>query len=450
MSVFTAFKKKFTLTLISSGIICTDLIGLPEFVSGAMENWGLVTYKETYVLYSPSESSTVDMRQIASVISHELSHSWFGNLVTISWWNDLWLNEGMANYLEYKGQNAVNASWNILRRFVIGDLHPAFRSDVGQSAHPVVNDALTSDEITSIFDTITYSKGASIAYMIESMIGENRFRDACISYLNNYQFRNVKTDDFIRHLSPAIQEVTQLSGEQYLYSYLYRNTFPILTVKRGSSSSSSNTLIINQTPYNEVSDSESRGKDNKEDSLYWNIFVTYLLGNNGESAGQEHGNFMLKDNGQQQTVTLSRQIQSDEWFKLNVNSTGYYIVNYQPEDWQLLIKQLSSIASTSTSTSSFTPQDRASLLFDAYQLSNKALVSYDTLFALFDYLQYEDEYLPWSAANSALSGIQSKLQAVESNSIERWNTYITTLVGDVFDAKVDLVSGSDDKLLEQM
>lgn len=215
----------------------SDLIGIPEFVSGAMENWGLITYKETYILYSDSDSSISDMQRITAVISHELAHmvrcyicdffelifiwlfnwKWFGNLVTLNWWNDLWLNEGFASYIEYEGLYHMNFSWSLFSLFTTSDLHPALRADSQLSARPVVKSVLTPNQITSMFDTFSYSKGASILYMIENIIGKDAFRTCCRNYLNRNKFATANTSEMIKHFSAEIKKVRLFYSSFYCF-----------------------------------------------------------------------------------------------------------------------------------------------------------------------------------------------------------------------------------------
>ncbi|XP_052123290.1 aminopeptidase N-like, partial [Frankliniella occidentalis] len=124
-----------------------DMMALPDFAAGAMENWGLITYREIAMLYQEGVSMTSNKQQVATVVAHELAHQWFGNLVTPSWWSDLWLNEGFASYVEYFGVNAVEPSWLILDQFVVSEVQMVFGLDALQSSHPVSIEVGNPDEI---------------------------------------------------------------------------------------------------------------------------------------------------------------------------------------------------------------------------------------------------------------------------------------------------------------
>ena len=162
-----------------------DMIAIPDFGAGAMENWGLITYRETALLYKEGVSAASNKQRIATVVSHELAHQWFGNLVTPSWWTDLWLNEGFASYVEYLGVEAVQPELKLLEQFVIQDLQDVFSIDALASSHPISIPVKHPDEINEIFDRISYAKGASIIRMMDKFLTEKTFRGGLTNYLND-------------------------------------------------------------------------------------------------------------------------------------------------------------------------------------------------------------------------------------------------------------------------
>ncbi|KAJ8335470.1 hypothetical protein SKAU_G00388120 [Synaphobranchus kaupii] len=156
----------------------SDQIALPDFNAGAMENWGLITYRETALLYDQTRSSNGDKETIATIISHELAHMWFGNLVTMNWWNDLWLNEGFATYVSYLGANDAEPEWGVKDLMVLYDVHGVFAVDALASSHPLSSkeDEINKPEqINELFDSITYSKGASVLRMLSNFLSEPVF-----------------------------------------------------------------------------------------------------------------------------------------------------------------------------------------------------------------------------------------------------------------------------------
>jgi aminopeptidase N len=160
------------------------MIAIPDFSAGAMENWGLITYRESALLYSDNVSALANKQKIAIVISHELAHQWFGNLVTPSWWSDLWLNEGFASYVEYLGVEAVAPEMKLLQQFVVNDMQAVMRVDALETSHPISIQVKHPDEIAEIFDSISYSKGATIIRMMDHFLKTDTFRRGLTNYLN--------------------------------------------------------------------------------------------------------------------------------------------------------------------------------------------------------------------------------------------------------------------------
>uniref|UniRef100_A0A3Q1G849 Alanyl (membrane) aminopeptidase b, tandem duplicate 1 n=1 Tax=Acanthochromis polyacanthus TaxID=80966 RepID=A0A3Q1G849_9TELE len=157
----------------------SDQIALPDFNAGAMENWGLITYRETNLLYDEEYSSNSNKQRIATIIGHELAHMWFGNLVTLRWWNDLWLNEGFASYVEYLGAHEAEPTWNVKDLIVLNDVHRVFAVDALASSHPLTSkeeDIQTPAQINELFDAISYSKGASVLRMLSDFLTEDVFK----------------------------------------------------------------------------------------------------------------------------------------------------------------------------------------------------------------------------------------------------------------------------------
>lgn len=139
-------------------LFATDLIAIPDFGAGAMENWGLITYRETSILYDENETSAAAHQWVAVVVAHELAHQWFGNLVTMRWWNDLWLNEGFASFLEYRGVEHVMPGWSMMAQFVLDKTQQGLQLDALSTSHPININVRDPVEIEAIFDSISYSK----------------------------------------------------------------------------------------------------------------------------------------------------------------------------------------------------------------------------------------------------------------------------------------------------
>ena len=182
----------------------SDHVALPDFSSGAMENWGLITYRESCLLADPELTPESSRRFIATVIAHELSHQWFGNLVTMNWWNDLWLNESFANMMEYVAIDALQPDWRMWEDFATNEVTAALRRDSLDGVQSVQADVNHPDEISTLFDpAIVYAKGGRLLVMVRKLIGEEAFRAGLKSYFEKFAYKNTIGNDLWQELESA-------------------------------------------------------------------------------------------------------------------------------------------------------------------------------------------------------------------------------------------------------
>lgn len=182
----------------------SDHVALPDFSSGAMENWGLITYRESCLLADPELTPESSRRFIATVIAHELSHQWFGNLVTMQWWNDLWLNESFANMMEYVAIDALQPDWHMWEDFATNEVTAALRRDSLDGVQSVQADVNHPDEISTLFDpAIVYAKGGRLLVMVRKLIGEEAFRAGLKSYFEKFAYKNTVGNDLWQELESA-------------------------------------------------------------------------------------------------------------------------------------------------------------------------------------------------------------------------------------------------------
>lgn len=182
----------------------SDHVALPDFSSGAMENWGLITYRESCLLADPELTPESSRRFIAAVIAHELSHQWFGNLVTMNWWNDLWLNESFANMMEYVAIDTLHPEWRMWEDFATNEVTAALRRDSLDGVQSVQADVNHPDEISTLFDpAIVYAKGGRLLVMVRKLIGEEAFRAGLKSYFEKFAYKNTVGNDLWQELESA-------------------------------------------------------------------------------------------------------------------------------------------------------------------------------------------------------------------------------------------------------
>ncbi len=308
------------------------LIALPEYRAGAMENWGAITYRERLVL-ADSSSSTSDLRAVAHVTAHEIAHQWFGDLVTMKWWDDIWLNESFASLMDNKMLEQLHPEWENWRDFLRSNTFPALNSDALAGTHPIQAKVRSVDEIESIFDNISYGKGASVLRMIESYIGEDRFREGVSAYLKKFSYANAEGEDLWRSLQKASgRPVSRLAR-----AWITKPGFPLV---RAAVSGGGVKFTQERFSY--------RGRRAKGT---WPVPLT-----------------MIND-GKKQTLLLERRTgsirsKSPSEVLLNPGRTGFYSVLYDPEMYDRIAKDFSAIHS----------HDRAGILSDLYLFVKAGMV----------------------------------------------------------------------------
>ncbi|HMS93393.1 MAG TPA: M1 family metallopeptidase [Candidatus Saccharibacteria bacterium] len=210
-----------------------DHVALPDFSSGAMENWGLITYREIALLADPATTSVSNRQYVATVIAHELAHQWFGNLVTMKWWNNLWLNESFANMMEYVAVDALYPQWNIWLDQASNENVMALRRDAIDGVQAVQVDVNHPDEISTLFDgAIVYAKGGRLLRMLQSYVGEEAFRKGLTDYFTKFAYQNTEGNDLWDAISHASgKDITGLMN-----TWISQSGYPIVHVSRDSDS----------------------------------------------------------------------------------------------------------------------------------------------------------------------------------------------------------------------
>lgn len=339
-----------------------DMIAVPDFESGAMENWGAITYRETALLIDENHSSLSNRQRVAIVICHELAHQWFGNLVTMSWWNDLWLNEGFASYMEYLAVDHIFPSWHIWSQFLFSDHDRALRLDGMLSTHPIDVPVHDPNDIGQIFDAISYSKGASVIRQLASYIGEDNFRDGLRYYLKKHSFKNTETGDLWR----AFEKVSKKKVASMMDIWTKRPGYPLISV----SEKNPGTLLLSQKRF--LSGSTLKVKN---DTL-WPVPVT-LVSDEGESKP-----YLLSG----AAVAIHKPGLS--WCKVNSDETGFYRTWYS-ESLLTEMKQ-------ALSQGRLSEADRYGIVRDMIALTERGDYALAQVYDFVDCFTGETSYSVWS------------------------------------------------------
>ncbi|CAF3448231.1 unnamed protein product [Rotaria socialis] len=362
-----------------------DHFALPDFAIGGMENWGLITYRETALLYNNVTGNLADKRRVGEVVAHELAHQWFGDIVTPQWWNDIWLNEGFASWVEVLGLNHSNPEFHSFDVFVSVVVHRALEMDSLYSSHPISVEVTHPDEINSIFDAISYDKGASVLRMIYTVLNESTFFRGISNYLNHFQYSNAVQDQLWTFLTDAASS-SVLEGhtvKTIMDTWTLQEGYPLLTVTR---SNIDNSISLSQKRY--LLDPRT----SNQTSIYVNPFTFfpfqwYIPFNYMTSMGSSSFNWLAPN----QTRVLSNVSLATDWIVFNVDEFGFYRVNYDEFNWQLLINGLK------TDRTSFSSVTRAQLIDDSFNLARSGDLNVTVALQLSTYLANETEYVPYSA-----------------------------------------------------
>ncbi|XP_046398919.1 aminopeptidase N isoform X2 [Ischnura elegans] len=411
-----------------------DMIALPDFAAGAMENWGLITYRETAMLYQRGVSTNSNKQRVATVVSHELAHQWFGNLVTPSWWTDLWLNEGFASYVEYLGVEAVEPSWKITEQFVVDELQNVFALDALESSHPISIEVGHPDEINEIFDRISYGKGASIIRMMDHFLTTSVFKKGLTNYLKSRAYQSATQNDLWdaltaqAHRDGALER--SVSVKEIMDTWTLQMGFPVVTVIRDYEKATAKLtqerfLLRKKRTGKSVkrrNQSDAQDSEKEYDNYLWWIPITFTS-QDAMNFWSTHPQYWMK---MERSITLTSGLPpAYHWVIFNIQETGFYRVNYDPTNWKMLIAQLESDRFTDLNSI-----NRAQLLDDALNLARAGLLDYGTALSVTRYLSQETEYLPWKAAFSALGYIDSML--VRTGGFEKFKSYMLSLIDNIY------------------
>ncbi|XP_040925994.1 aminopeptidase N isoform X2 [Betta splendens] len=360
----------------------SDQVALPDFDAGAMENWGLVTYRETALLYDPILSSTGNKERVITVISHELAHMWFGNLVTLRWWNDLWLNEGFASYVEYLGVDHGEPGWNMGDRFILYEVQKVFAVDALASSHPLScreEEVNTPAEISEMFSTISYSKGAAVIKMLSEFLTEPVFARGLSSYLNTFAFNNTVYTDLWDHLQQAVENTPGMNIPDTVHNIMNRWTlqmgFPVVTLDTRTGTLTQQHFLL---------DPESVVDRASQFNYTWFVPIKWV-----KTGVEQQQHWLLHKSD----TNVLMKATAAEWVVLNTNMSGYFRVNYDPSNWNRLLRVLS------TNHKAISVINRAQIIDDAFNLARAKIIRSSTLaLRTTKYLSNEREYTPWEAA----------------------------------------------------
>lgn len=365
-----------------------EQIGIPDFSAGAMENWGLVTYREKALVHNEDTSSAIEKQDVAGIVAHEFAHQWFGDHVSPSWWKYLWLNEGFANFFQYFITDKAGENFNIMDQFVVKILQgSAFPFDITEKTHPMNAEVQSPSEISSIFDTISYQKSGSVIRMMQHFLTEDIFKGGLKNYLEKMNEKSATSDDLFNALNEKWND-KDLSVKTIMDTWVTQSGYPVITVTREE-----NKIRIKQERF------LAKKPNQTESEEKWWIPINFASEKKADFDTTSASNW-LKPN---ESLEIG-DVDAAQWVIFNKQQTGYYRVNYDKANWDLIIKYLK--------TENFKKihhLNRAQLIDDAWNLARAGHLDYEIPFELTNYLENETEYAPWYSAIRGLRFLKNQL-----------------------------------------
>ena len=327
-------------------------VAVPEFAYGAMENWGAITYREI-LLHVDKDTSIRARKSVAHVIAHEIAHMWFGDLVTMKWWDDLWLNESFATFMDFKSTHQAYPDWKVWQDFVRTSTSGAMGRDALTKTHPIMARVHDPEEIEELFDEISYGKGASILRMIEAYIGPENFKNGVRHYLQKFRYGNASGQDLWSNL----QEASGTEVARIMEGWISQEGFPVV-----KASLADGRLTLEQERF------LLTGETSKQ---IWPIPVTMNID------GKTQSLLLDKKRSEVKLPTTLRSI------KVNVDQTGFYVVQYDGNELGGLVWK-----------GRLSPLDRWGLISDAKAFLLSGRIPFKEYLDLIERYENEDEYLP--------------------------------------------------------
>lgn len=409
-----------------------DLIGIPDFAAGAMENWGLVTFREVDLLYEKVNSPASSRQRVATVIAHEFAHQWFGDLVTPEWWKFVWLSEGFATYFMYTATNELNPDWRLTQQFVVDQLQTGLLSDSMARTHAMTYDVNPSD-IYVIFDNIAYNKAGSVIRMMEHILGRETFFKGLNKYLKARNHNSANEDQLFEQLDAQakIDNVTALQGgltmKEIMKSWTNQAGYPVITVKRDY-------LQGEATIKQERFMSE---KINSTETATWWIPITRTTETLPNFENTKPVIWMKQG---QKEITIDGLPTGEKWIIFNLQQMGFFRVNYDTKNWILL-----AIFLNTGNYSDIHPLNRAQLISDSLNLARTGLLNYTTALTLTSYLKRETDFIPWASVYKPFDFIYTHIS--NETVLEKYKFHIQQLVKARYDTVKFNESSDDDPLL---
>jgi len=353
-----------------------DMVAIPDFAAGAMENWGLVTYRVVDLLFDQKTAGAASKERVAEVVQHELAHQWFGNLVTMDFWDGLWLNEGFATWMSWYSCNEFYPEWKVWETFVIDTLQGALGLDGLRSSHPIEVPVHRAEDINQIFDAISYSKGSAVLRMISKYLGEDAFIDGVRRYIKKHAWGNTQTSD----LWDALGDASGKDVAHVMDIWTKNIGYPVVTVTENEQESS---ITVKQNRFLRTGDVKP-----EEDQVLYPV----ILGLKTKDGVDE--SLILTE--REQTFKIHGGL---DFFKLNSDHSALYRTSYLPER----LAKLGEAAQKGL----LSVEDRAGMIADAGALAASGYGKTSGILSLLQSFNTETQFVVWNEILSRINAVRN-------------------------------------------
>lgn len=373
-----------------------DHIAIPDFAAGAMENVGLITYRDAYLVIDPAKASQGELQRSLDVIGHEIAHQWFGNLVTMAWWEGAWLNEAFASFMELKATAAMRPEWKRWLAFQNQEVPWAMGTDQLASTRPIEFEVTHPDEVDQMFDAITYGKGSAVLHMIDEFVGVENFRRGVGNYLRKHEYSNTVTTDLWEGLDGA----SEYPVSQIMDTWVYQRGFPQIDVKRVDGG-----IELAQRRYLVIPD--------ETDTTIWKVPIQLRGSVNGEMFEEK---FLLEKD--EDVVPIDGDV---DWLVANAGGFGFYRTSYSDDLFQALLHHVDDLGDN----------ERYALVSDTLGLVRNGQVPATAFLDLVAEFTEESEHAIWSVITGGLGTIEH--HALDERARPRFQRFVADLVGPVLE-----------------
>ena len=392
-----------------------DTIGIPNYLVGGMENWGLITMTEDSAEVSDKGQWGSQRVSYTNLIAHEVSHMWFGNLVTMTWWDDLWLKEGMATYLSWPGTKFIMPEIDH-QDHLLGIWLTAMSVDKIVTSHPVHMPIEKTSQITQIFDSITYQKGATVLMMLREVMGELNFKQAMKNFLTKFAYSTAGFSDLLSSMTDVLPDANkQGSVRSFMNSFILQKNYPIVTVEKVDSK----TVRLIQSRY--VRDCGFVPQDDSSPfNFTWHIPITYIT-----DAGSLKDNYVIMG---EKVLELTLP-QPYKWLKLNSDAKQMFVTSYGSQEAQesVLKIAIASARAADQSTAVLNHRDRGHVLYDIFNNAQIGKLDYSyALNATYRYLRHEKHYIPYKMVLQHFADIRGLIDESLATCLRK---FITKIIG---------------------